>query len=148
MVGQIEEWASAQESTWVEIPDVWSVFPSSITPGNLTKNLAPVCFSTSADLCVHEVGRNHGSYMVRRPMEQFGIKASQSRARHSFVEHIAVDEGIRVWDPPLGAVLVCGYGKTEHDIRDFTYLAYANHFTYWVFMIPPHIDISAISVAH
>lgn len=50
--------------------------------------------------------------------------------------------GIPSWDPATERELVCGSGKTEHDLHDFIYFASANQFRRWVPILPPHIYIS------
>ena len=82
------------------------------------------------------------SYQTSYSGKQICIEAFQSRARHSSVGRIAIDEGIPVRVPTTGGGLVCGSGKTEHDLNDFIYFAPTSHFYYWVFFQPPHIDIS------
>ena len=47
----------------------------------------------------------------------------------------------------MGAVLVCGSGKTENAHLDFAYPP-AGRFTCWVFMPPSNIDISEHGTSH
>ena len=69
------------------------------------------------------------SCIARHAMGEFGIMAYQSSARHSYVEQIDVGEGIPIWEPPIGADIVCGSGKTGRDRHDFAYFAPNDQFT-------------------
>ena len=85
---------------------------------------------------------NPGRYLVSHAPKQFGATAFQSCDRQVIVEYIAIQEGSPSWGPSMGAICAFGSGKTERDIRDFTYYARNNHFAYWVFPPPSHIDIT------
>ena len=145
-VDQIEEWALVKGFAWIEIPDIWGNFGSLATPDNLSPDTLPICFSPRSDPGLHAVEWNPIGYHARNSMLEFGIKAFKACARHSFDELIAADEGNPVWTPSLGATLLCGPGKTEHDLHDFTYLSSSNNFTKRIFILQPHINVSEIDI--
>ena len=74
--------------------------------------------------------------------------ALQAFARHSYVGRIAIGGCIPVRKPGHGATLAFGSGKTDRYLHDFAYFSSADLFAYWIFIHPPHIDISELDVSH
>ena len=97
---------------------------------------------------LNDVEWDPSNYQVCDTLGKFGINPSRSRARHRFVEDIAESFGTPKWVKSTGADLVCGSGKAERDLQDFIYFASPGDFKYWVFALPPHIDIPESATSH
>ena len=148
MADQIDERAEEQGPPWIATPDIWAEFCAFITPDNLSRDLAPICFAPRSDLCLHAAEWGPRSYQALYSLGEFWIEAAQARARRPFGDGIPNGEWVPVWGPSLGAVLVCGPVKTDHVIRDFTYFASTRKFDYWVLALSHHIDISEQDAPH
>ena len=141
-VGQIEDWALGEGFARVEIPAIWEKFCKSVDPDELSRGCTPVCFSPRSDLLLSAVEWNPISYQVCETMRKFGIQPYQACTRHRFVEDIAVSYGIPRWDASMNSDFAGGPGATELDLHGFIHFASSRQFTYWVFILASHIDIS------